>query len=151
MPSRTCQKGQSVFVYYEIHSLVKDEFGQTNYNVSYTITSRDTPGRVAAFLACSGGETGRREELAVTYEQQGDAAQEVEYVELELENRPTGKYLLKVRVRDQNSGETAGHQQQEPHAPLARTHGHHTGAEPRAEYSLYQRVSLRGLPPMVSD
>ena len=29
MPSRTYQKGQSVFVYYEIYNLKKDEFGQT--------------------------------------------------------------------------------------------------------------------------
>ena len=58
------------------------------------------------------------------------------------------------------SSGTAGHLKQEPHAPLAgpagvlplvRTRGHHTGAEPRAEHALYQRVSLWGLPPMVSD
>ena len=43
MPSRTFKRGQSVFVYYEIYNLAKDEFGRTNYTVSYTITSRDTP------------------------------------------------------------------------------------------------------------
>ena len=47
------------------------------------------------------------QQCSVAYEQQGTDAQEAEYVELELENRPAGKYLLKVTVRDVNSGETA--------------------------------------------
>ena len=107
MPSRTCQKGESVFVYYEIYSLVKDEFGQTNYNVSYTITSRDTPGRVGSISRLFRGGNRQTRGIDRHVRTAGEAAEEVEYVELELENRPTGKYLLKVRVRDQNSGETA--------------------------------------------
>ena len=107
MPSRTYKRGHSVFVYYEIYNLSKDEFGQTNYIVSYTITSRDTPGRVGNISRLFRWGTGRREELAVTYEQQGDASQEVEYVELALDEQLPGRYSLKVSINDKNSSESA--------------------------------------------
>ena len=106
MPTRTYGTGQSVFVYYEIYNLSQDEFGQTNYEVSYTVTSNDNPGAVGIISSLTRWRKGKREELSVTYDQQGTAAQEAEYVELELENRPPGKYLLKVTVKDRNSGET---------------------------------------------
>ena len=107
MPSRTFKRGQSVFVYYEIYNLAKDEFEQTNYTISYTITSGDVPGRVGNIFRLFRWRTGRREELAVTYEQQGDAAQEVEYVELALGEQVPGRYSLKVSITDKNSGESA--------------------------------------------
>ena len=107
MPSRTYKKGQSVFVYYEIYNLEKDLFGQTNYTVSYAITSGETPGRGGNISRLFRWGTGRREELAVTYEQQGALAQEEEYVELTLDEQVPGRYALKVSINDRNSGETA--------------------------------------------
>ena len=105
MPTRTYAKGQSVFVYYEIYNLSKDEFGQTNYKVSYTVTSNDKPGAVGIITSLTRWSEGKHEELSVTYEQHGTDAQEAEYVELKLENRPAGKYQLKVTVTDVNAGE----------------------------------------------
>jgi len=105
MPSRTYKKGQSVFVYYEIYNLEKDLFGQTNYTVSYAITSGDTPGQGGNISRLFRWGTGRREELAVTYEQQGALAQEEEYVELTLDEQVPGRYALKVSINDRNSGE----------------------------------------------
>ena len=107
MPSRTFKKGQGVFVYYEIYNLAKDAFGQTNYTVSHTITSRDIPGATSNISRLFRWRPGIREELAVTYEQQGEAAQEVEYVELDLAEQVPGRYSLKVAIEDRNSGETA--------------------------------------------
>lgn len=107
LPSRTFKKGQGVFVYYEIYNLAKDAFGQTNYTVSHTITSRDIPGTISNISRLFRWRTGIREELAVTYEQQGEAAQEVEYVELDLAEQAPGRYSLKVSIEDRNSGETA--------------------------------------------
>ena len=106
MPSRTYRKGQSVFVYYEIYNMKKDEFGQTNYNVSYTITSSDAPQQVSNISRLFRWGTGKREELAVSYEQLGDDAQEVEYVELDLAEQVPGRYSLKVTINDRNSGES---------------------------------------------
>ena len=107
MPSRTYKTGQSVFVYYEIYNLEKNEFGQTKYNVSYTITSRESPGNVSNISRLFRWEAGKREELAVTYEQLGDAYRETEYVELALDEQVPGRYSLKVSIKDGNSGETA--------------------------------------------
>ncbi len=107
MPSRTYQKGQSVFVYFEIYNLKKDEFGQTHYYVSHTITSRNATEQVSNISRLFRWGTGRREELAVTYEQQGDTTQEVEYVELALDEQLPGRYSLKVSINDKNSGESA--------------------------------------------
>ena len=107
MPTRSYGTGKSVFVYYEIYNLTRGEFGQTKYRVSYTIASEDTQGIAGTISSLFRWRAGKREELSVTYEQQGTEVQEAEYVELELENRPAGKYLLKVTVADVNSGETA--------------------------------------------
>ncbi|MDE2889770.1 MAG: GWxTD domain-containing protein [Gemmatimonadota bacterium] len=106
MPSRTYRKGQSVFVYYEIYNLNKDEFGQTKYNVSYTITSKESPGNASNISRLFRWEAGKREELAVTYEQLGDAEREMEYVELALDEQVPGRYSLKVSINDMNSGES---------------------------------------------
>lgn len=106
MPSRTYRKGQSVFVYYEIYNLDRDAFGQTNYNVSYTITSGDSHGRKGNISRLFRWGSGRREELAVAYEQVGASAQEEEYVELALDELVPGRYALKVSIDDGNSGET---------------------------------------------
>lgn len=79
----------------------------TAYNtVSYTVTPEDTPGIAGFISSLFRWREGKREEFYVTYEQPGTAAQEAEYVELELENRQPGKYLLKVTVKDRNSSET---------------------------------------------
>ena len=107
LPSRTYRKGQSVFVYYEIYNLSKDEFGRTRYNVSYTITSRDSPGRTSSISRLFRWQTGIREELEVTYEQQGESSDEVEYVELDLAEQVPGRYSLEVSINDRNSGQTA--------------------------------------------
>ena len=107
MPSRTYRKGQSVFVYYEIYNLEKDEFGQTGYDVSYTITSKDRDGGAGNISRLFRWRTGRREELAVAYEQIGTDARENEYVELALDEQVPGRYSLKVSINDKNSGESA--------------------------------------------
>ena len=107
MPSRTYRKGQSVFVYYEIYNLRKDAFGQTGYDVSYTITSKDRDGGAGNISRLFRWGTGRREELAVAYEQLGTAARENEYVELALDEQVPGRYSLKVSINDKNSGESA--------------------------------------------
>ena len=107
MPTRTYRVGQNVFVYYEIYNLTQDEFGHTNYQVSYTVTSDDKPGPLGIISSLIRWRRGKQEELEVTYELKGVDTQEVEYVELKLANRPAGKYALNVTVIDMKSGEMA--------------------------------------------
>ncbi len=107
MPSRTYKRGQGVFVYYEIYNLAKDAFGRTDYYVSYSITSSDAQVTLSNVSRLFRWKTGTREELAVTYEQQGENPQEVEYVELDLADQVPGRYTLKVTISDRNSGQSA--------------------------------------------
>ncbi|MDE2998852.1 MAG: GWxTD domain-containing protein [Gemmatimonadota bacterium] len=107
MPTRTYRVGQNVFVYYEIYNLTRDEFGQTNYQVSYTVTKKGGFSPLGIITSLIRWKKGKREELEVTYEMEGEDTMEVEYVELKLENRPAGKYFLNVTVIDMISGEMA--------------------------------------------
>ena len=108
MPTRTYAKGQSVFVYYEIYNLTRNEFGQTNYEVSYTVTSDDNPVAVGIISSLTRWRKGKREELSVTYEQQGtsDPGSGIRGTRA---GKPPARQIpeLRVTVRDVNSGETA--------------------------------------------
>ena len=105
MPTRAYGRGQSVFVYYEVYNLQKDDFGRTKYQVSYTIGPKNgSPlGGVISSLVRLG--RGKQQTVAVAYEQEGDATTEVEYVGLELGNIAPDQYVLKVTVTDLNSEE----------------------------------------------
>lgn len=87
--------------------LTKEEFGQTNYQVSYTETKKGGFSPLGIITSLIGWKRGKREEFEVTYEMEGVDTEEVEYVELKLENRPAGKYFLNVTVIDMKSGEMA--------------------------------------------
>jgi len=112
MPTRAYRKGQSVFVYYEIYNLVRDEFGQTRYQVEYTIrplegANRSIISRLAQTL------TGKKKEgVAVGYEQVGLADVEPTYVELDLGECYPARHELRVKVTDLNSGKTAAKETQ---------------------------------------
>ena len=101
MPTRMYCKGQSVFVYFEAYNLVKDEFGQTKYQVEYIIGSKKR-GILSQFVRTFGG---KKKEVGVRYEQAGLGETEVVYMELDLEDSSPGRYYLKVKVIDLNSGE----------------------------------------------
>jgi hypothetical protein len=106
MPGRTYGKGQSVYVYYEVYNLQRDEFGQTHYRVSYSVgkKGKSSAAHIARLLrlAVGGGE-----EVAVTYEQRGAAATQVEHVALDLGGVQAGPQVLQVSVTDLNSGGAA--------------------------------------------
>ena len=102
-PTRTYGTSHSVYVYYEVYNLQRDEFGQTNYRVEYTI--RPMAGNVLSRLVRT--IAGRqKEKVTVGYDQIGLGETETVWVELALgESRP-GRHYLDVVVTDMNSGET---------------------------------------------
>ena len=106
MPTRTYPKGQSVFVYYEIYNLKRNEFGQTKYQVEYTIApkGKGVGGAVSRFVKTLGG---KREKVLMGYEQVGTMDLETVYTELELGDREPGRYALEVVITDLNSEQTA--------------------------------------------
>jgi hypothetical protein len=104
MPSRTYGSGQNVFVYYEIYNLKKDDFGQTQYRVEYTMGPKS--GGVLSRLAQTLRGRSNKGEVAVGYEQLGFQDSEVAYTELELGEARSGRHYLTVEVTDLNSGKS---------------------------------------------
>ncbi len=112
IPTRTFGRDQGVFVYYEIYRLKKDAFGQTRYKVEYTIRPKGVQGRSASGVISQLVRvfTGRKQELAVGYEQIGNSESEEIYMELDLQSTRPGQYILEIDVTDLNSGLTSNRQ-----------------------------------------
>ena len=107
MPTRLFRNSQSVYLYYEIYNLTKDPYGQTNYRVSYSMRPKDRPTIVGVVSSLFRLSKNRREQVAVTYEQEGGEDWSPEYVELPLDQYIPDQYVLKVKVVDLNSQEAA--------------------------------------------
>ncbi len=101
MATRMYPHGQSIFVYFEIYNLARDEFGQTKYRVEYTI--RLAGGNIISRLVRT--FVGKKEEVAVGYEQIGYGETETVYVELDLGETTSGRHYLKIAVMDLNKEE----------------------------------------------
>ncbi len=112
IPTRTFGRDQGVFVYYEIYRLKKDEFGQTRYKVEYTIRPKGVQGRTASGVISQLVRviTGKKQELAVGYEQIGNSESEEVYMELDLKSTNPGQYIMEIEVTDLNSGLTSNRQ-----------------------------------------
>ena len=109
IPTRTFGRDQGVFVYYEIYHLRRDEFGQTRYKVEYSIRPKGVQGRKARGVISQLVRvlTGKKQELAVGYEQIGNSESEEVYMELDLKSTKPGQYVLEIKVTDLNSGLTS--------------------------------------------
>ncbi len=102
MPSRTYHSGQNIFVFYEIYNLKKDEFGQTNYRVQYTMGPK-TGGVLAKLVHTLTGKK-RKEGVAIGYDQLGFGESEVAFTELDLGEARSGRHYIKVEVTDLVNG-----------------------------------------------
>ncbi|MCZ6636307.1 MAG: GWxTD domain-containing protein [bacterium] len=103
MASRTFRRGQHAFVYFEAYHLSRDEFGQTRYQVGYTLRSyeeRSLPGRFFQGLGRALRLGQKDEAVTVAYDQTGGEADEAGYVALDLSDRAPGTYRVEVRVTD---------------------------------------------------
>ena len=110
MPSRSFVNDRSVFVYYEVYNLQRDEFGQTRYKVSYTI-QQDVRSGSSIFGLLSGGfkrlmARGRKPQVAVSYEHVGRDAWEPIHLELDSEKMILGLNQVEVEVTDLLRGQS---------------------------------------------
>lgn len=110
MPSRSYRMGQSVFIYYEVYNLGKDEFGQSSYQVTYTLRQNIRRGfnpfgaldaKIRKFI--------RRvePELVVSYQRAGTDSSEVIYFELDTRKVKPGFHQIEVEVADLNANTSA--------------------------------------------
>ena len=106
-PSLFYLTGQPVFVYYEIYNLKKDEFGATDYRVSYELHSLNKGNIAVRTLKALGRLVGvdkKAEVVTVEYAHEGDKSDEYGYLELDMSNTDSGHQLLIVKVSDENAG-----------------------------------------------
>lgn len=104
LPTRTYPTNHGIFVYYEVYNLQRDDFGQTKYQVEYTIRAEASLGNIISRLART--ITGKgQQEIGVGYEQVGQNATEANYVELDLSQCRPGQHRVWVEITDLVSGE----------------------------------------------
>lgn len=103
-PGRIFYQGTSFFLYFEIYNLLRDSFGQTRYEVAYTVRDANhTPLLIRALSGLgrmlSGGS---REEVTIRYEQTGTQTKSENFVELDLGDIAPGQHEVVVAVKDLN-------------------------------------------------
>ena len=109
-PSRGYLPGHSVYVYYEVYNLKKDEFGATKYRVSCELQSqqqRNLAVRMFNVLGRLVGVEEKSEAVTVEYAHVGDEADDYGYLELDMSNTEPGRQLVKITVMDDNTGQTS--------------------------------------------
>ena len=96
-PSRAFRSGDPVFVYFEIYNLTRDAFGNTRYEVGYEVRRGRKKLKTLA-------RKGSGEMVSVSYKQVGASPHESDYVELDLRKGKSGRYRVKMTVKDLVSG-----------------------------------------------
>ena len=109
-PTRTYERGQSVFIYYEVYNLKRDEFGTTRYRVSYEMRSALSESIGARILGGIGRllavRQNTRASISIEYAHIGSREDDQGYVELDMAASDPGEKVLTVTVSDQVSGQT---------------------------------------------
>jgi hypothetical protein len=103
MPSRHYLTDQSVYVYYEVYNLTRDEFGQTRYKVNYTI-QQDLRSGFGVFGALGAGFksliASGKPQVTVSYDREGRDLSEPIYLELDINKVKPGLNQVTVTVTD---------------------------------------------------
>ena len=111
MASKVYLAEQSVFIYFEVYNLKRNEFGQTRYKVSYVVRSRDQKNVGARILGGVGKLLGQKSDpgaVSIEYEQVGTEPEEPGYLELDLSSSEPGEKMVEITVTDENTGQTVG-------------------------------------------
>ena len=110
MSSRSFRHNQNAFVYFEIYNLARDAFGQSRYKVEYTVrshTDRSAPARILRGLGRILRMVEGEQEVKVSFEQTGEAATDIAYVELDITESRPGVQVVSVKVTDMLTGVSA--------------------------------------------
>ncbi len=97
-----------VYLYYEIYGLSQDAFGQTDYQISYRLKPRSGQSFGAKVLGGLGKLVGidqNEEQIAISYDQTGDADNVVNYLALDLSGSEPGEYVIEVAAIDRKDGQ----------------------------------------------
>ena len=103
MASKAFRPDQNAYVYFEVYNLKRNEFGRTKYRVDYSFRAREeglAPIRALRGLGRMLRLQEKRREVVISYEQSGDTAEDVAYVELDLKDAEPGGQEVRVKVTD---------------------------------------------------
>lgn len=110
LPSRSYRQGKPFHLYYEIYNLTLNAFGQTSYEVQYTVDQQIRKGagvfgamRVMFRRAMSD----REPQVSIGYEATGNSVDEPVYLEIETKELKPGYNRITVLVTDRVSGRAA--------------------------------------------
>ncbi|MXX02414.1 MAG: tetratricopeptide repeat protein [Gemmatimonadetes bacterium] len=112
-PLRAYGRGQLVYVYYEVYNLDQDEAGRTSYATYYEINPEGMPDSRGRLGGQPGrpGQPGRRDgpgdqqTVVLTYEGEGEAAEEAEFTAIDTADLTPGVYMLTVTLEDRHTGQ----------------------------------------------
>ena len=104
-PPRQFRTGEPLFLYFEIYNLTRDDFGATKYQISYEIQETKTGGSMLPFLGKLKGKRG--ETIGFSHGETGTLPSVSDYVELDLSQVKSGRYAVKMSIKDLNSSQTA--------------------------------------------
>ncbi len=97
-----------IYLYYEIYGLSQDAFGQTDYQISYRLKPRSGQSfgaKVLGGLEKLAGIDQNEEQIAISYDQTGDADNVVNYLALDLSGSEPGEYIIEVAAIDRRDGQ----------------------------------------------
>jgi GWxTD domain-containing protein len=110
-PTRSYETTRDARLYYEVYNLKQDTFGQSKYQVTYTIRPNIERGEGAVGILVSGLRkmfvTSAEPEFTVQYEGVTNSTDETIYFELETETLKPGLKMVEVTVLDLNSNQEA--------------------------------------------
>ncbi len=98
-PGRLYQRGQLVYVYYEVYNLDLDGAGRTSYETLYEITPRGMP-------ALRNRRARRPDDMQTVmsfFEGEGGSAEEAEYTALDTADLEAGEYVLTLTLTDRHT------------------------------------------------
>ena len=100
-PGRLYQRGQLVYVYYEIYNLKGDDVGDTRYDTIYEITPKG-----AVLRDRSRTQTGENDPILLMFEDTGTKPDEARFTSLDTTELPAGEYALTMTLADRTSGQS---------------------------------------------
>lgn len=103
MSSKAFRRDQNAYIYFEIYNLERNDFGQTQYRVEYTMrTYREhgVPVRILRGLGRLLRLVEEDQQVVIAYEQVGDQSDDHAYVELDLTASDIGDQEIVVEVTD---------------------------------------------------
>ncbi len=110
LPSRSYAKGRPFNLYYELYGLTRDEFGQTQYQVNYTVDRQIRKGSgVFGALGTMFRRTmsDREPQVSIGYDATGETVDEPVYLEIDTKELKSGYNRVTVVVTDQVSEQVA--------------------------------------------